>query len=61
MRQRYPDALDIPSAYCEIACIAEDRATAKRLFEEFGDRLLSRLWRDPARFARDRRWALGEK
>ena len=59
MRQRYPDSLEVASGYCRLACIAGDRATAKRLFGVLGNNAFSYLWGNPDNLRRDRAWAEG--
>lgn len=61
MRQKYPEALDILSVYCQLACLAGDQAVAQKLFAQLGNRADSGAWTDPAALLRDRKWALGEK
>jgi hypothetical protein len=60
MRQRYPDSLDVPSSYCQLACLAEDRATARKLFDELEGRMVADVWRDQNAFRRYRNWAYGQ-
>ena len=57
MRTRYPDSVDVTSDYCRFACLAEDRPTAKRLFDLLGDNAFSDDWGSVANLRRDRAWA----
>lgn len=57
MRQRYPDSLEILSAYCQMACLAEDHAVARTLFDELGGRMVADIWRDQNNFRHWRNWA----
>ncbi len=58
MRKTYPDSAEILNAYCRLAVIAEDKATAKRLFTEIGDKVILSQWGgERKRFNQMRRWA----
>ena len=57
MRQLYPDSLDILSETALLAAKAGDRALAKEMFDQLGDRYLDSIWRKPEYFVRDRNWA----
>ncbi len=57
MRKRYPESLEILNAYCRLACIAEDRATARRLFIEIDNRVTLSQWGERKRFNLLRRWS----
>ena len=57
MRQRYPDSLEVASAYCRVACLAGDRPTAKRLFDLLGEQAFSNFWFNLENLRRDRAWA----
>lgn len=57
MRQRYPDSLAIVSGYCRLACIAEDRVLARKLFDELGGRMVGDIWGDQKKFQNYRNWA----
>ena len=61
MRQRYPESLELASAYCRMACIAEDRATAKQLFDRLGGNVFSYIWSNRELLESDRAWANGER
>jgi len=50
MRQRYPDSLEILSSYCQLACLAEDRVLARKLFDELGGRMITGAWSDQKNF-----------
>lgn len=60
MRQRYPDSLDIPSSYCRVACRAEDRVVARKLFDELGGRMVKDMWTDQNAFRQCRNWAYSQ-
>ena len=60
IRQRYPDSLAILSEYCRLACSAEDRLSARKLFDELGGRMLKSTWRDQNNFRRRRNWAYSQ-
>jgi hypothetical protein len=60
MRKRYPDSLEILSTYCQLACWAEDRLVARKLFEELGGRMIADVWRDQKNFRQCRNWAYGQ-
>ena len=60
MRQRYPVSLEILSDYCRVACVAEDRAVARKLFDELSGRVLKSTWRDQNNFRRWRNWAYNQ-
>jgi hypothetical protein len=60
MRQRYPDSLEILSEYCWLACLADDRALARKLFDELGGRMIKSIWRDQNNFRRWRNWAYNQ-
>ncbi|MFN2542630.1 MAG: hypothetical protein ABR514_10765 [Chthoniobacterales bacterium] len=60
MRQRYPESLEILSSYCRLACLADDRVTARKLFDELGGRMVSGSWRDQNAFRRCRNWAYSQ-
>jgi len=57
MRQRYPNSLEILSDYCWLACLAEDRVLARKLFDELGGRMIANIWRDQRNFQNYRQWA----
>ena len=57
MRQRYPESLEILSAYCQLACLAGDRPQAKKLFDELGDSVMEYIWDSKDDFAKYRAWA----
>jgi len=57
MRQRYPDSLEILSGYCRLACLADDRVLARKLFDELGGRMLTNIWGAPKNFRNYRNWA----
>jgi len=43
MRQRYAESLEISSAYTRLACLAGERALARKLFDELGGRMLTSI------------------
>ena len=57
MRQRYPESLEILSAYCQLACIAGDRPLAKKLFNELGNSVMQNIWGSKDDFVKYRSWA----
>ena len=57
MRQRYPNSVEILSDYCWLACLAEDRALARKLFDELGGRMVAAIWSDQKNFQNYRQWA----
>jgi hypothetical protein len=57
MRQRYPDSLRILSEYCQLACLADDRVRARKLFDELGGRMIADIWGDQKNFRHYRNWA----
>jgi hypothetical protein len=60
MRQRYPESLEILSDYCWLACLADDRALARKLFDQLNGRMLTSIWRDQNNFRRWRNWAYSQ-
>lgn len=57
IRQRYPQSLDTINETALLAVMADDRAVAKAMFDQLGDRYLAELWRKPEYFLRSRQWA----
>ena len=57
MRQRYPDSLEILSEYCQLACLANDRALARKLFDELGGQMIAGIWGHQKDFRHYRNWA----
>jgi hypothetical protein len=57
IRQRYPDSLELLSGYCRLACLAEDRVVARKLFDELGGRMIANIWGDQKDFQNYRNWA----
>lgn len=57
LRQQYPRSLDFMSETAFFAVLSGDRALAKELFAQLGDRYLARVWRDREYFVRCRNWA----
>ncbi len=57
MEQRYPESLEVARAYCRLACLAGDRATAKRLFDRLGNNASSDIWVTQEYLQRARAWA----
>ncbi|HUJ99646.1 MAG TPA: hypothetical protein VLV85_15455 [Stellaceae bacterium] len=58
MIARYPDGWNVNN-YARFACLAGDRATAKRLFLRLGDAAMTEVWTPPGLFERCRSWATG--
>jgi len=58
MRKTYPDSAEILNTYCRLAVIAEDRALAKKLFDEIGNKVILYCWGgERKRFNQMKRWA----
>jgi len=57
MRKKYPDSAEILNAYARLACIAEDRPMAKKLFAEIGNKIVNYCWGERKRFFQMRKWA----
>jgi hypothetical protein len=57
IRQRCPESLDAISETALLAVMAEDRAVAKAMFDQLGDRYLEGVWQTPEYFLRSREWA----
>lgn len=57
MRKKYPESIELLNAYARLACIAEDRPTALRLFEEIDNRATLSQWGERKRFNLLERWA----
>ena len=61
MLQRYPASLEVVSAYCRVACVEGDRATAKRLFDRIGINGYSDIWVSRDYWQRCWTWAEGAR
>jgi len=59
MRKRYPESLEILSAYCQLACLAGDRPQARKLFDELGNSVMQYIWGSKDNFLKYRAWAEG--
>lgn len=59
LREKYPDSLQILSAYCMLACQKCDRALARQLFDEIGGRMEVDVWEKKSYFIKCRNWAYG--
>ena len=57
LRQRYPRSLEILSKAALLAVLADDRALAKEMFDQLGDKYLANVWQKPEYFVRHRKWA----
>jgi hypothetical protein len=57
IRQKYPDSLELISGYCRLACLAEDRVVARKLFDQLGGRMIANIWGDQKDFQNYRNWA----
>ena len=57
MRKNYPNSAEILNAYARLACIAEDRPLAKKLFTEIGDKVIIYCWGERKRFTQMKHWA----
>jgi hypothetical protein len=57
MRKLYPQSLDIISETALLAVMADNRALAKEMFDQLGDKYLASVWGKPEYFVRYRNWA----
>jgi len=57
MRQRHPASLEILSEYCQLACLADDRGLARKLFDELGGQMIAGTWGGQKDFRHYRNWA----
>ncbi len=57
LRKNYPNSAEILNAYARLACIAEDRPLAKKLFAEIGDNVIIYCWGERKRFTQMKYWA----
>ena len=57
MSKNHPDSAEILNAYTRLACIAEDRPLAKKLFEKIGDKVIIYCWGERKRFTQLKYWA----
>jgi hypothetical protein len=57
LRKRYPHSFEILNTYCRLACIAGEKAHAKKLFDEIGEGVITYCWGERKRFFQMRRWA----
>jgi hypothetical protein len=57
LRKLYPRSLDIMSETALLAVLADDRALAREMFDQIGDRYFSAVWDTPEYFVRSRKWA----
>ena len=57
MLKKYPTSLDVVNQAAMLATMAQDRATAKAMFDRLGETYLPNVWRKPERFAHFRNWA----
>ncbi|MGF1679476.1 MAG: hypothetical protein ACFCUX_09830, partial [Candidatus Methylacidiphilales bacterium] len=56
--ERWPDSTWNKTNYCLFACLAKDRETARRLFDELGNDYIPNAWNnDEATYRRYRKWA----
>ncbi len=55
--REYPDSLWNKNAFCFYAFAADDKATARRLFDELAGRYAVDIWGSPAAFSRVAQWA----
>jgi len=55
--QHYPDSAEILNHYCCLACYADDKELASKLFAEIGDRLIPHCWGGTQNLARMKEWA----
>ncbi len=57
MHARYPASAEILNDYARVACAAEDRELAKKLFAEIGNKVIPYCWGGTKRFKQMRNWA----
>ena len=55
--QRYPESLELKSAFAYLAHQADDRETARRLFAEIGPRIDPSVWKTAGQFEYSQFWA----
>jgi hypothetical protein len=60
LAREYPDSLWNQNAFCYYACAAQDRATARELFQELKGRYASTLWGGAESFRKAQAWAMAE-
>jgi hypothetical protein len=60
LAKEYPDSLWNQNAFCYYACAAQDRATARELFQELKGRYASTLWGGVENFRKAQAWAMSE-
>jgi len=48
--KRYPESLNALGAFARLACHAQDWATARQTFEQIGDRVELKTWKNKAEF-----------
>jgi hypothetical protein len=56
--KRYPNYTWEMNSYCYFACIANDRSTAKDMFEKINGRWEGAIWRDESYFKKWEQWGL---
>ncbi len=49
------------NSFCMFACIAEDKETARKLFQQIGNTPYTEAWKGRANFEKWRRWAMTEQ
>lgn len=60
LQERYPDSISLTSEFCCLAGVARDRVLMKELFAKLEGRVDLSVWKDKARFIRDRQWAFSK-
>lgn len=57
LRKQYPDSAEILNDYARMACAADDKPLANKLFAEIGPKVLPHIWGGRKRFSQMQRWA----
>ncbi len=57
MERVYPNSLYNLNYFCMFACIAEDKETARNLFNKIGNTPYAEVWKGRANFEKWRKWA----
>lgn len=58
--EKYPDSLELLDWYAKLACLAEDRAKAKKIFQQINGRMDLYFWNTEQNFLQNQNWAFGE-
>ncbi|MBI3550978.1 MAG: DUF4034 domain-containing protein [Elusimicrobia bacterium] len=57
IQKKYPSSYGNLNGFAHFACLAGDKATARKIFDQIGDHYDKDLWGSPAGYMRWRRWA----